>query len=118
MLVEEKVTIAHDVQVQVDRIVASEQFRTCQVLRRLLLFLTERTLAGDADNLKEYVIAIDGLGKASTYDRSTIPRCGFRWDVCGSGWRSTTGRKARTIRSWWNCPRGTFALPSNTGQRP
>ena len=68
MLVEEKVTIAHDVQVQVDRIVASEQFRTCQVLRRLLLFLTERTLAGDADNLKEYVIAIDGLGKASTYD--------------------------------------------------
>jgi hypothetical protein len=33
-----------------------------------LTFLSEKAIAGEADNLKEYVVAIDGLGKSSTYD--------------------------------------------------
>jgi hypothetical protein len=48
--------------------VHSEQFRSSEVLRRLLTFLSDKAIAGEADNLKEYVLAIDGLGKSSTYD--------------------------------------------------
>jgi len=48
--------------------VHSEQFRSSEVLRRLLTFLSEKAIAGEADNLKEYVVAIEGLGKSSTYD--------------------------------------------------
>src|ERR1700748_1540313 len=68
MLLEDKSTMAEPIQQQIERIVHSEQFRSSEVLRRLLTFLTEKAIAGEADNLKEYVVAIDGLGKSSTYD--------------------------------------------------
>ena len=68
MVVEDKSTAAEAIQQQVERIVHSEQFRSSEVLRRLLTFLSEKAIAGEADNLKEYVVAIDGLGKSSTYD--------------------------------------------------
>src|SRR5882724_7329648 len=60
--------MAEPIQRQIERIVHSEQFRSSEVLRRLLTFLSEKAIAGEADNLKEYVVAIDGLGKSSTYD--------------------------------------------------
>lgn len=53
---------------QVDRIVRSETFRGSEVLRQLLKFLAERSASGETDQLKEYVIAVDALGKPSTYD--------------------------------------------------
>lgn len=53
---------------QVDRILRSEQFRPSEVLRRLLIYLTEKAVADEADTLKEYVVAIEGLGKPSSYD--------------------------------------------------
>jgi hypothetical protein len=68
MLLEDKSTMAEPIQQQIERIVHSEQFRSSEVLRRLLIFLSEKAIAGEADNLKEYVVAIDGLGKSSTYD--------------------------------------------------
>jgi hypothetical protein len=68
MVLEDKPTMAEAIQQQVERIVHSEQFRSSEVLRRLLTFLSEKAIAGEADNLKEYVVAIDGLGKSSTYD--------------------------------------------------
>jgi hypothetical protein len=72
MLLEDKSTMAEPIREQiheqVERIVHSEQFRSSEVLRRLLTFLSEKAIAGEADNLKEYVVAIDGLGKSSTYD--------------------------------------------------
>ncbi len=68
MLLEDKSTAAEPIQHQIERIVHSEQFRSSEVLRRLLTFLSEKAIAGEADNLKEYVVAIDGLGKSSTYD--------------------------------------------------
>jgi hypothetical protein len=68
MVLEEKVATAEQLQEQVDRIVHSEQFRGSEVLRRLLTFLMDRAVAGEADNLKEYVVAIDGLGKSPNYD--------------------------------------------------
>jgi phosphohistidine phosphatase SixA len=49
-------------QSQVDRILHSDELRTSEVLRRLLKFLADKSLAGEADQLKEYAVAIDGLG--------------------------------------------------------
>jgi hypothetical protein len=53
---------------QVDRILHSDELRTSEVLRQLLKFLMEKTVQGEADQLKEYTVAIDGLGKPPTYD--------------------------------------------------
>jgi len=53
---------------QVDRILASETLRGSEVLRHLLRFLANKTFAGEADQLKEYVIGLDALGKPPDYD--------------------------------------------------
>jgi hypothetical protein len=53
---------------QIDRILCSEEFRSSEVLRRLLAYLAEKAISGEADQLKEYTIAIEGLGKPSSYD--------------------------------------------------
>jgi hypothetical protein len=53
---------------QVDRILASNTFHASDVLRRLLRFLAEKTFAGAADDLKEYSVGLDALGKPPTYD--------------------------------------------------
>jgi hypothetical protein len=63
LIVEEKA-----LQSQVDRILHSDELRTSEVLRRLLKFLADKSLAGEADQLKEYAVAIDGLGKDPSYD--------------------------------------------------
>lgn len=63
LLVEDKA-----LQSQVDRILRSDEFRSSQVLRRLLKFLAEKSVSGEADQLKEYAVAIDGLGKPHSYD--------------------------------------------------
>jgi hypothetical protein len=53
---------------QVDRILASDTLHYSDVLRKLLRFLAEKTFAGEADDLKEYSVGLDALGKPSTYD--------------------------------------------------
>jgi hypothetical protein len=53
---------------QVERILHSEELRGSEVLRRLLKFLAEKSVCGEADELKEYIVAIDGLGKPASYD--------------------------------------------------
>jgi hypothetical protein len=63
MVVREELT-----HVQVERILHSETFRNSDVLRRLLRFLADKTLSGEGDQLKEYAIGIDALGKPTTYD--------------------------------------------------
>src|SRR5579871_5762873 len=68
MLTETVVAENEAVQVQVERILHSEDLRGSEVLRRLLRFLAEKTATGEADELKEYIVAIDGLGKPPTYD--------------------------------------------------
>ena len=68
MLTETAIAEIDSVQVQVDRILHSEELRGSEVLRRLLRFLAEKTASGEADELKEYIVAIDGLGKPATYD--------------------------------------------------
>ncbi len=68
MLAEDKAVSGDLIQDQIARILRSDEFRNSEVLRRLLLYLAEKSASGEADQLKEYVIAIDGLGKPSSYD--------------------------------------------------
>jgi hypothetical protein len=53
---------------QVERIFQSKTFRSSDVLRHLLSYLVDASIAGTADDLKEYTIAVDALGKPSSYD--------------------------------------------------
>lgn len=53
---------------QVERILHSEELRGAEVLHRLLKFLAEKSVNGQADDLKEYTVATDGLGKPPSYD--------------------------------------------------
>ena len=53
---------------QLDRILHSEELRNSETQRRLLKFLADKSIEGEADNLKEYVVATDGLGKPPSYD--------------------------------------------------
>ena len=53
---------------QVDKILASDTLRASEVLRRLLIFLANKTFSGETDKLKEYSIGLDALGKPPTYD--------------------------------------------------
>lgn len=55
-------------QAEIERILRSDTFRNSEVLRRLLRFLGEKSISGEADQLKEYSIGIDALGKPSSYD--------------------------------------------------
>ncbi len=63
MVVQEDVALA-----QVERVLNSAALRNAEVLRRLLRFLAEKSLAGEADQLKEYSVGIDALGKPESYD--------------------------------------------------
>src|SRR5579871_4450724 len=53
---------------QADRILQSKVFRTSEVLRHLLAYLIDKSLAGEADSLKEYTIGLDALGKPASFD--------------------------------------------------
>jgi hypothetical protein len=53
---------------QIDRLIASKTFEGSDVHRRLLHYLAEKSLAGEADRLKEYTIGIEAFGKPESYD--------------------------------------------------
>ncbi len=56
---------------QIDRILRSDEFRHSEVLVHLLQYLAEKSASGAADNLKEYTVAIEALGKPPSYDPQT-----------------------------------------------
>jgi hypothetical protein len=68
MLAESVVVPDQAIEDQIERILHSEELRASDVLRRLLRFLADKSASGEAEDLKEYIVAIDGLGKPSTYD--------------------------------------------------
>ena len=53
---------------QVERILNSETFRNADALRNLLRFLAAKACTGEADQLKEYSVGLDALGKPVDYD--------------------------------------------------
>jgi hypothetical protein len=53
---------------QVERLLASKTFESSEVHRRLLEYLAEKSMAGEADRLKEYTVGLEAFGKPPTYD--------------------------------------------------
>lgn len=58
---------------QLERILASGDFASADRARRLLRFLVEETLAGRADRLKEYTLAIEVFDRDTSFDPGTNP---------------------------------------------
>lgn len=61
---------------QVERLLRSKTFETSEIHRRLLQYLAEKSLSGEAGRLKEYVVGLEALGKPPSYDpkRDSIAR--------------------------------------------
>lgn len=53
---------------EVERVSNSAAFARAPVMRRLLHFLAEETIAGRGDELKAYSVAVDGLGRSPEFD--------------------------------------------------
>lgn len=53
---------------QLQRILASRTFRNTEVLKRLLEYLGRKAMAGEGDELKEYIVGVEAFGKSSDYD--------------------------------------------------
>src|SRR5579862_878119 len=62
------VAVDDEKRAEVEKILQSEIFRGSDSLRKLLRFLADRTLAGEADALKEYAVGLDAFGKPPDYD--------------------------------------------------
>jgi hypothetical protein len=58
----------NEVRDQLGRILGSAAFRDSPQLTRFLTFVVEATLAGNADTIKGYTIAIEALGRGSDFD--------------------------------------------------
>jgi TolB-like protein len=59
---------ADDVRCQLDRLLASAVFAYAGRMSRFLKFVVERTLAGEGERLKEYVIGIEVFDRDEAYD--------------------------------------------------
>jgi hypothetical protein len=55
-------------QAQIQRIIQSKAFRTSELHRNLLQYLSEKSLSGTADGLKEYTVGLDVFAKPASYD--------------------------------------------------
>ncbi|MSV34108.1 MAG: hypothetical protein EXQ47_00720 [Bryobacterales bacterium] len=55
-------------QEQVRRILQSKAFRTSEVHRNLFHYLSEKSLSGEAESLKEYTVGLDVFAKPESYD--------------------------------------------------
>jgi len=61
----------HELSGLVERVLQSETFRNAPSSRRLLRYLADRSVAGEADQLKEYTIGVDAFGKGADYNPRT-----------------------------------------------
>jgi hypothetical protein len=57
-----------EIRAELDRVLQSRALEGSETRRALLRYLAEKSLAGHGEQLKEYTIAVDALGKPSTYD--------------------------------------------------
>src|SRR3546814_2929692 len=53
---------------ELERVFSSTEFSRSPVMRRLLRFLIDQTLAGKGEQLKAYSVAVDGLGRDPDFD--------------------------------------------------
>src|SRR5579864_8196955 len=61
------------IRVQLEKILASPRFAHSGRLKRFLRFSVEETLAGRAENLKEYTLALEVFDKATSHDPGADP---------------------------------------------
>jgi TolB-like protein len=59
---------AEAVRAELERVLASKGFQNAGRLSRLLRHITEKTLAGDADQLKEYAVGVEVFDRDASYD--------------------------------------------------
>jgi hypothetical protein len=64
---------ADEIRQALGRIVGSTAFRSSLRLTRFLTFVVEATLAGQADRIKAYTVAIEALGRNSDFDPQADP---------------------------------------------
>lgn len=76
---------------ELERIFSSAEFARSPVMRRLLRFLIDETLAGRGDQLKAYSVAVDGLGRDPDFDAQT-----------DSYPRVQVGRLRRMLEAYYN----------------
>ena len=62
---------AEQVRDALDRVLSSETFARSERARALLTYVVDQDLAGNADRLKGFSIAVDVFGKAETFDPAT-----------------------------------------------
>jgi PAS domain S-box-containing protein len=62
-----------EVRAALERMVASESFRTCPRLAAFLRFVIEATLRGESAHLKGYTIAVEALGRSGDFDPQRDP---------------------------------------------
>ncbi len=99
---------------QIARLVSSDLFRFSELQRRLLHYLAEKSLSGEADQLKEYTIAVDALGKPESYDPrrdSTVRLQSSKLRQKISEYYRTTGRSDPVLVDF---PKGHFKLVFST----
>jgi len=64
---------ADEIREQLQRILDSPTFRATEAQRKFLQFVVEKTLAGQADEIKGYTIATQVFGRREDFDQSTDP---------------------------------------------
>ena len=57
-----------EIHAQVERLIRSRSFETSEAHRRLLQYLAEKSISGEADRLKEYTVGLEAFGKPPSYD--------------------------------------------------
>jgi hypothetical protein len=62
-----------DCKEQVRRVVQSAIFRNAVTLQQLFQFLTDKTISGAAESLKEYTIGVEALGRKPDFDPKVDP---------------------------------------------
>ena len=94
-------------QVQIQRIVSSKAFKTSEVHRNLLNYLADKSLSGEAQNLKEYTVGLDVFGKPATYDpRQESGRPDARRPAAPEADRVLPHRRPGGSESSWTLPKG------------
>jgi TolB-like protein len=67
-VIDEAAIPADAVRAELDRVLASKGFQSAGRLSRLLRHVTEKTLAGETDQLKEYAVGVEVFDRAASYD--------------------------------------------------
>lgn len=62
-----------DIQAELERILLSRCFRSRKILQKLLTYIVNQTMTGNATHVSQYSIAVEGLGKSADFNATTDP---------------------------------------------